>query len=174
MANTYVKIGSTVEVGAGGAANIDFSSISTAYTDLVVKISGRTTEAANFTTLSLTFNGNTSANYSRKMIQGYNSGAASSGGSSETSLNLGYINGNNSTASTFGNMEVYIPNYTSANNKSVSIDAAQERNDETQAVLWLNAGLWAQTASINQITLTPAGGNFAQYSTASLYGIKKN
>jgi len=174
MANTYIQIGSTVTVGSGGAATIDFTSIPATYTDLVVKISGRTTEAANFTTLSLTFNGNTSANYSRKMIQGYNSSVASSGGSSETSLNLGYINGNNSTASTFGNMEVYVPNYTSANNKSVSIDAAQEINQATQAVLWLNAGLWAQTTAINQITLTPAGGNLAQYSTATLYGILKS
>jgi hypothetical protein len=154
------------------AATVTFANIpQTGYTDLKVVISGRTTEAANFTTLSLTFNGNTSANYSRKFIQGYNSGAASSGGSSETSLNLGYINGNSSTASTFGNMEVYIPNYTSANNKSVSIDAVQERNDATQAVMWLNAGLWAQNTAINQITFTPAGGDLAANSTFSLYGL---
>ena len=169
MAFTYSKLAETTL--ASSTAAITFNNIPQNYTDLVIKISGRTTEAANFTTLVLTFNGSASG-YSRRMIQGYNSGVASSSGSSETSLNLGYINGSNSTASTFGNMEVYIPNYTSANNKSVSIDAAQERNDATQAVLWLNAGLWANVSAISGITLTPAGGSLAQYSTATLYGIR--
>jgi hypothetical protein len=172
MPSTY-KLISSVTVGSGGTASINFTSIPQTYTDLIVKISGRTTEAANFTTLVLTFNGNATS-YSHRFIQGNNSVAASSQGLSVTSLNLGYINGSNSTASTFGNMEIYIPNYTSANNKSVSVDAIQEINSTNNSVLWLNAGLWAQTTSINQITLTPAGGNFAQYSTASLYGIKKN
>jgi hypothetical protein len=164
------KLASTT-VGVGGTASITFSGIPQNYTDLVIKISGRTTEAANFTTLVLTFNGSASG-YSRKFIQGYNSSVASGGGSSETSLNLGYINGNNSTASTFGNMEVYIPNYTSSNNKSVSIDAVQERNDATHAVIWLNAAYWENPSAVNTILLTPAGGSLAQHSTVTLYGVK--
>jgi hypothetical protein len=170
MAFTYSLLAEST-VGAGGTSAITFNNIPQNYTDLVVKISGRTTEAANFTTIVLTFNGSASG-YSRRFIQGYNSSIASSQGSSETSLNLGYINGNNSTASTFGSMEIYIPNYTSANNKSVSIDAAQEINQATQAVLWLNAGLWANVSAISRIELTPAGGSLSQYTTATLYGIR--
>lgn len=40
MMATYIKIGS-VEVGAGGASSIDFSSIPATYTDLVLKMSAR-------------------------------------------------------------------------------------------------------------------------------------
>jgi hypothetical protein len=40
MANTYEAI-ATVEVGSGGAATIEFTSIPATYTDLVVKVSAR-------------------------------------------------------------------------------------------------------------------------------------
>jgi hypothetical protein len=40
MANTYTLI-SSVTVGSGGAANIEFTSIPQTYTDLLYKISGR-------------------------------------------------------------------------------------------------------------------------------------
>jgi hypothetical protein len=167
---TMTKIFTTT-VGVGGTSAITFNNIPQNYTDLVVKISGRTTEAANFTTMLLTFNGNASG-YSHKFIQGNNSVVASSGGSSLSSMNLGYVNGNNSTASTFSNMEIYIPNYTSANNKSVSIDTVQEINSANNSVVWLNAALWANPSAINTITLTPAGGNLVQHSTVTLYGVK--
>ena len=42
MAGTYKLIGS-VTVGAGGAANIDFTSIPSTYTDLAIKVSYRST-----------------------------------------------------------------------------------------------------------------------------------
>jgi hypothetical protein len=40
MATTYEAI-ETVEVGSGGAADIEFTSIPGTYTDLVVKVSAR-------------------------------------------------------------------------------------------------------------------------------------
>jgi hypothetical protein len=43
MANTFTLIASST-VGSGGAASIDFTSISSTYTDLVVKLSLRNTE----------------------------------------------------------------------------------------------------------------------------------
>lgn len=170
MAFTYSKLASST-VGAGGTPSITFNNIPQNYTDLVVKISGRTTESAFFTSMLLTFNGSTSG-YSRKFIQAYNSSTASSQGSSETSSNLGYLNGSTSTADTFNNMEVYIPNYTSANQKSISIDTVQGINKATDWVLWQEAALWANVSAVNRITLTPAGGNLAQHTTATLYGIR--
>ncbi len=163
MATTYTLI-SSVTVGGGGAATMSFTSIPATYTDLVVKISGRAGDASG---QFLTFNGN-SSNYSYRTILGDGS-SASSGNSSGSRIFL--INGSNGfTSNTFGNAEIYIPNYASANYKSVSIDSVNENNAST-AYVQLIAGLWSNTAAITTVTLTPEVGSYLQYSTAYLYGI---
>jgi hypothetical protein len=168
MANTYVKIAS-VSVGGGGAANMTFSSIPATYTDLVLKISAMNTVGLAVTTVK--FNGSSSG-YTYKALRGSGSAAASfdqatwgSGAYFQTGYN---ING-----STPNSNEVYIPNYAGSTNKSVSIDGVQEANSST-AYSFLVAGLWSNTAAITSIAIAPDTDNFAQYSTATLYGISKS
>jgi hypothetical protein len=166
---TFIQIGSTVTVGAGGAASIDFSSIPATYTDLILKFSLRDgTYAATLSTCYLKFNGSTS-NRSTRYLFG-NGSAASSGSASD--MYLPNIPANTATADTFGNGELYISNYASSNNKSSSADVVPEGN-YTGTFMSLTANLWSNASAINQITLT-ADGNFARYSSASLYGIKKS
>jgi hypothetical protein len=172
MPITYNKIAS-VTVGSGGAASIDFSSIPATYTDLKFVISSRGTTAANFTQIYATFNGSSAANYGRIYLQGYNSLTESGTNTGQTFMNWSFMNAASSTTSTFSNHSIYIPNYTSSNNKSISIDAVQE-NNSGEAVMQIIAGLWSNTSVINQITLTAQAGNFAEHSTATLYGIKKD
>ena len=87
---------------------------------------------------------------------------------------MGYIDGGNATASTFGNTMLYIPNYTSSNNKSSSSDGVAETN-ATNVNMAMIANLWSNTAAITSIKLTPAtGATLQQYSTATLYGIKNS
>ena len=171
MANTYVQIGSTVTVGSGGAANIEFTSIPATYTDLVLKVSTRSDLANAFSASSLSFNGNT-ANYSWRELFGVGNSQGSNSGT-DTSKGSGQVTGASATSSTFANTEIYIPNYASANNKSFSVDGVTE-NNATSAAAVLYAYLWSNTAAITSITLTANTGNFVQYSTASLYGILKN
>jgi hypothetical protein len=45
MATTFIKIAS-VTVGSGGAASMDFTSIPSTYTDLVIKVSTRKVQSA--------------------------------------------------------------------------------------------------------------------------------
>jgi hypothetical protein len=162
---TYTQIGSAVTVGSGGAASIDFSSIPTTYTDLVLKVSARLSAAVDFGSLSIAFNGS-SASFTTRILQGDGSSAVSA-----TLTNFsGGVGGTLLTASTFNNVEIYIPNYAGSTNKSFSSDAVVE-NNATAARDTLVAGLRSNTAAINQITLTSASGNFAQYSTAYLYGV---
>jgi hypothetical protein len=163
---TFEKI-ATVDVGSGGAASIDFSSIPSTYTDLVLKVSGRLTAAVDFGFLNIAFNGST-ASFTSRIIQGDGSSAVSASLTNFTGL----VNGTSTTSNTFNNVDIYIPNYAGSTNKSFSSDSVAE-NNATAARNTLIAGLWANTASINQITLTSASGNFAQYSSATLYGIKK-
>jgi hypothetical protein len=164
---TYTLI-SSVTVGSGGAANITFSSIPQTYTDLVIKLSSRTnrgTVVGDFVVVS--FNGNTANRSSRDL---YGSGSGTFSGSYSTMYGA-LANSGDSTASTFGNAEIYIPNYTSSNNKSISVDSVSE-NNATEAYTYLNAGLWSNSSAITSVTLTPNVGTlFNQYSTAYLYGI---
>jgi hypothetical protein len=171
MANTYVAI-QTVTVGSGGSASMAFTSIPQTYTDLIVKVSARTDEAAaDWSQSNITFNGS-STNYTNRYLVGTGS-AASSGSVGTTFVYGGRGTGATATANTFGNSEVYIPNYTSANYKSVSTDEVTE-NNATAALTFFNAGLWSNTAAITSLTITAQSCNFVQYSTATLYGIKNS
>jgi len=165
MATTY-KLISSVTVGSGGAASIAFTSIAATYTDLLVKISTRSSnvDASSGYYYDVTFNG-TSANRSGRYVQGNGSTAVSS------TFTLWGVNASSDfTSNTFSNGELYIPNYASANNKSASLDSVQENNATLSRII-LSAGLWSDSSAITSITFTPAGGNFVQYSTAYLYGI---
>ena len=170
MANTYVLI-SSVTVGSGGAATIDFSSIPATYTDLCVKASLRDTYTGSATRpFTLKLNGS-GTSYTAKFVYGDGAAAASF---SDTSGYVGYVPTASATASTFGSADIYLPNYAGSNYKSSSIDAVTE-NNATTAIASLAASLWSNTAAINQITLIPYSGfNFVQYSTAYLYGIKNS
>jgi hypothetical protein len=165
MATTYTLI-SSVTVGAGGAANIEFTSIPATYTDLLMKISSRGTgtNALGGYYYDVTFN-NTSANRTGRYLQKLDS-TPSSG-----SYTLwGLSSPTDFTASTFANGELYIPNYASSNYKSAQLDSVNENNSTTQRIT-LSAGLWSDAAAITSIKLVQGNGNFDQYSTAYLYGI---
>ena len=160
-----------VTVGAGGASSISFSSISSAYTDLCLVLSLRVTRATAASTIGLTVN-SSSSGYSQKTLSSDGSAASSGGGTGLVRIADLTVPANNATASTFGNQMIYFANYTSSNNKSISADSVSEQNGIT-AYINLVAGLWANSAAISTISLNePNGGsNFAQYSTATLYGI---
>jgi hypothetical protein len=172
MADTFVKI-ATVTVGAGGAATMAFTSIPQTYTDLLIKVSQRGAASANGSTAIVTFNGSTSS-YSERYLQG-NGTSASSGTNVFSGAGLYGLMGDGAllTANTFGNSEIYIPNYTGSTYKSTSSDGTSE-NNATLSYTVLNAGLWSNTAAITSITLTSDGTTFVQYSTATLYGIKNS
>ena len=163
---------STVTVGSGGAANIEFTSIPQTATDLFLVISARSNRASVNPDCYLQFN-TTTTGYSGKNLIGSGSAASSYGYiSGETTGIEFYIDGANATASTFGNAAIYMSNYSGSTNKSVSVDSVVE-NNATAADLRISAGLWANTAAITSIKLFRNATNFDQYSTASLYLITK-
>lgn len=168
MAVTY-KLIETVTVGAGGSASITFSSIPQTYTDLVLVSSLRSTSASNDLAMTLAFNGSTSNFTSRYLYGNVPAGTAVSG---SNAFYHGNMNGAGSTASVFTSTSLYIPNYTGSTNKSYSVDNTME-NNSTTSYPFLVAGLWSVTSAITSVTITNAS-NFAQYSSASLYGIKNS
>lgn len=172
MANTFELI-SAVTVGSGGASSIDFTSIPSTYTDLVLKCSLRTNySGSNYGYVDLKFNGS-AANFTARRLLGYSTAANSS---SSTQFNAPQ-NSDAATSSTFSNMEIVIPNYAGSNYKSISVDSVTENNSGSAeaAFCTLLAGLWSSSSAINQLTISPwssYGTVLNQYSTAYLYGVK--
>lgn len=174
MPATYTLI-SKVTVGAGGAATMQFTSIPQTYTDLKVVISARNTgTSGNELQILLDINGNSSAG-SWRLLYGNSSGVFS--GANSGYLQPAHSTTTNTTANTFGNAEIYFPNYTSTTtNKSFSSDFVTENNLSTanSAILGFYANLWSNTNAITSLTLTSNISNFVQHSTARLYGIKSS
>lgn len=166
MPANYVLLEKVV-VGAAGATSVTFNNIpQSGYTDLVIKASARSNKSGSTDYMKIEFNGS-SANLTSKTLWG----SGSSTGSYSSTAIIPVFDGNTATSSTFGNMEIYVPNYTSANFKSVSIDTVDE-NNATGASMGFDAGLWSSTAAITSVTLTPRDGTLIlQYSSFSLYGI---
>jgi len=173
MPNTMTLI-SAVTVGVGGANTIDFTSIPSTYTDLVLKLSTRQNGSADGSQIGIRFNGSSSG-YSRKLLLGDGASVGTYGGSSETFARIAFAQSSTYTASTFNNFETYIPNYAGSNNKSFSSDSVTE-NNATTSYAAIYTGLWSNTAAITSITISEysgSGTNFVQNSTAYLYGIVK-
>ena len=174
MPDTFVKIAS-VTVGSGGAAEIVLSSIPSTYTDLQLVFSVRSAFSATRMNLNGQFNASTSG-YSYRNLSG-DGGSASSGTNiiGTSAFYIGEMTAATSTASTFTNGSLYVPNYTSSNYKSASVDQVNEANTTTGvAYAVMDAVLWSNTAAITSIRLTAGAGDFAQYSSATLYGIKNS
>ena len=166
MATTN-KLISSVTVGSGGAANMEFTSIPATYTDLLVRISSRLDTGADSNVFVYFNNDTTAANYSFINLQGISTSVLT-----EASSNARWANGvySDYTANVFSNNNIYIPNYTSSNQKSVSYDGTLENNNAV-SILRLLAGKWTGTSAITSIKLDSVQGSFVQYSTAYLYGI---
>ena len=163
----------SVTVPSGGSAVITFLSIPSTFTDLCVKLSLRGADTGSYDVARMYFNGNQSISYSWKFIRGNGAAASSSSGSSTTGVFIGLVDCTGNTASTFSSQEVYIPNYLSSNNKSLSIDNVMEQNGTT-AYAELNAGLAPLTSAITSISIFTETSPVQQFSTAYLYGVKSS
>ena len=168
MPNNYVLL-DRIELNAN-AASVTFDNIpQSGYTDLLLVSSARSaTGSGNWDGVYVSFNATSvTTNHSARRLYGFSSTAAS-----DSSLPYaGIIPSNATTANTFGSASMYIPNYRGSTNKSISVDASTE-NNSVNAINFLTAGLWANTAAITSITLTTeSSSNFLANSTFSLYGL---
>ena len=165
MATTFELI-QAYTVGAGGAAYIEFATIPSTYTDIKLIYSLRSDNGDDY--FALTLNGSSSS-FTTRDIQGNGSNATSANRADNL---LVYTQDPSSmTSNTFSSGDIYFPNYAGSTNKSFSQDTAYE-NNSSGAGMALRAGLWSNTAAISTIRIAKASGNFAQYSTAYLYGVK--
>ena len=164
MANPTLTLIASSTVGSGGASSVTFSSIPQTYTDLLIKCSVRGSLPNNYGGL-ISFNGSGSG-FTEKYLEGSGSSVVSG---SVAQFIFAEVS-SSQTSNTFTNTEVYIPNYTSSNYKSVSSDSVTE-NNSTLSYADLTANLWSNTAAITSISITASTTSWVQYSTFYLYGI---
>ena len=156
--NTYVAIAE--QTLGSNAASVTFSSISGAYTDLIMVVNAITSTASEY--MSINLNSDTGSNYSRTNLAGNGTSAVSVRGSNET---VGYIG-----AETYGtnalkfNTVVHFMNYANTTTYKTFLSRANHVDLAAEAIV----GLWRSTSAITTIKVNS---NFATGSTFSLYGI---
>ena len=170
--NTFNLIASSTLTAT--ASNVIFSSIPQTYTDLCLLISARDNyTGTNDAILYLRMNGLTS-NYSDTIL--YTNGTTVSGyrntGNPGTE-NYG-VTATNAVANAFGSLQIYIPNYTSSNNKVFcSTGAPGDAATTFNFGMALAAANQTSTAAITTLGMYPSV-SFASGSTFYLYGIKNS
>jgi hypothetical protein len=174
MPSTYTLI--SANTLSSSAGTVTFASIPGTFTDLVLRVSVRsTTGAGEVVSFRLIVNGDEGAvntYYSRTTLSG-NGATASSSRSSNIApwIFAEGTTANAATSNTFSNNEYYIPNYAGTTAKPLSAFQASENNATTtytQAI----AGLYRGTTAIT--TLACTGTTFAIGSSFYLYGIKNS
>lgn len=158
----------TTTVGSGGATSIDFTGIPGTAKDLLCLVSARSDLGGVAGSLQFRFNSDTSSNYAWMRLVGDGSAASASSFSSQTAFISSFgVNGSPATSNTFSTVAVYVPNYTASQAKSISAEGVAENNG-TEAYQVLSTGRWSGTSAITSLSVF-LGGNFTQYTTASLY-----
>lgn len=168
MATTYELI-SSVSLSSA-ASSITFSSIPATYTDLKILLSLRASTAAGNSNCFINLNGTFGTSYAQRRLYGTGAAAGSDAQTSYPWIEMSSVIPNaTTTANTFANAEIYIPNYRSSINKSLSVDFVGENNAAT-AYAYLTAGLFSSSSAITTIVIDGTD-NFVEHSTAYLYGI---
>ena len=166
--NSYESIASTTLGSA--TSSITFSSIPQTYTHLQIRGIGRSSStAANIT---LRVNSDTSSSYTEHYL--YANGATVVAGGSGAS-NFAYLGTNapsSATASVFGTSIMDILDYTDTN-KYTTFRNLSGYDTNGSGEVWLKSSVFIKTTAISSITLAvEGGGNFQQYTSYALYGIK--
>jgi len=171
--SSYESIASAT--GTGSSPTITFSSISSGYVALQLRVLGRSTEAgAGKSNLIIKLNNDsTTANYRTHYLYGDGSGVGA--GTITGSAGLRFNDSLSRAGNTAGVMAVQIidiHNYASTTqNKTVRMISGIDVN-AAGGFLQLLSGLYISTTAITQIDYTCPDGNLSTDTVVSLYGIK--
>jgi hypothetical protein len=162
--STEVAIATTT-LGAG-ADSINFTSISSAYTDLRLVFTGKS-QPTNTRFPVIRFNSDTGYTYYDVLL----SGNGSTANTNYNGLDYFYISesGMSDTNPVLYTVDIF--SYAGSTLKSILVTSSEERSGSTSVTYRI--GLWNSTSAITSINLLGASGVgiFATGSTATLYGI---
>ena len=170
LSSTAFESIATATVGAGGAADITFSSIPSTFTHLQIRFNMRT---PGYGGSFMQINGDTGNNYSYHYLGRAGASTVVAGGDA----NGPYIfmgNTGQAQSNLILSHIIDILDYKNANKiKGVKILSGIEAQP-TGTAPWIGllSGAWQNTSAITSIKLYMSGGSFGQYTKAALYGIR--
>ena len=158
----------TVTVGSGGSSSISFSSIPSTYTHLQLRVTEQCSVYDKWRQMQ--FNSDTTtSNYRYHSL--YGDGSIASALSFADSDWYYYEAVSSHSTTSMAGYVIDILDYANTNKyKTVRFLGGHDNNGS--GILWLVSKLWKNTNAISQIDLKLASGNFVQYSSFALYGIK--
>ena len=170
--NSYESI-ATVSVGILGQSSVTFSSIPSTYKHLQIRGIARSSRVdQNGSFANVTFNADSAANYSWHFMNGNGSATQAIGRSAQNAIEVDRWASTLVTANTFGTFVIDILDYASANkNKTLRYLGGYDGNGNGE--IYLGSGAWYNSSTaVSSITLTEGSGNFVQYSSFALFGVK--
>jgi hypothetical protein len=159
---------------ASASASVEFNNIPGTYSHLQIRALIRGTASASAINANMQFNSDTGSNYSYHELYGSGAGGGQAGaGANQTRV---FLHGNapaaTALASSFGVAVMDILDYANTSKyKTTRCLNGMDVNGSGGYIL-LDSGSWQNTNAITSIQIAPNSGNFAQYSSFSLYGIK--
>ena len=163
-----------LDANAGAVASFDFTAIPATYSKLILDLYARGDTAATNVAVNMICNNDGSALYDRITSNIHHSGVLATGETlAGTNIQIATIAAAAAPASAFDLMKLEIPGYGNTNvHKVLQAQFGLKLAATTTNLYVSNVIAWYRsTNAISRLTLTPAAGNFAQYSTARLYGV---
>jgi hypothetical protein len=168
---------STITVGSGGAANVEFTNIPATYTHLQVRHrvqSNRSTYGRDLVLLNI--NGDTS-NMSTHSLNGDGGSISSGAESNATRIFAGACGTSAAGTYFFGGGVIDILDYANTSKYKTTRTLSGVDHNGTIAgfggEMVFHSGNWRNTNAITSLKFYPSSGSlFTQYSTFALYGIK--
>lgn len=157
-------------VTSSSQATVTFSSIPATYRDLEIRVRGRGTTLSTSTSINMTFNNDTGANYDYRSTQNAGSFAA-------LAANFMYVGnlvgaGGPSNAADYITIEIGDYRGTTFQKAGVAMATVKQANSSASLFHDSLSFWWRSTSAINRVDLACASGAFVDGTVVSLYGRK--
>ena len=166
----------TYTVPSGGISSITFSvSGITNYSHLQIRYIARDVSSTNDgNSAVLRFNLDSGSNYVRHYLLGDGSSTPAGSVQNLTGIDGGLIQGGGGTATCYSAGVIDILDYNSSTKYKTVRSLSGNNTNSSSAVNYVEfeSGLWLNTSAINSIDISCNGGNLAQYSQFSIYGVR--
>ncbi len=173
----YFESIQTVVAPSAGSASVIFNNIPQNYAHLQLRFIARGGYGISGAySVGISYNGDTSSNYSFHNLRGNGSSASTGAGVNQSYDYSSIVQGTNLSpvTQTFAANILDILDYSNTNKfKTIKTLAGVDTNGTGDQIIILSSACWRSTSAITSITLSTVGfGSFLEYSHFALYGIR--
>lgn len=161
------------QIADASVGTYTFSGLPGDWTNLIIEITARSTNASVGTNCFIRFNGDTGANYDTETHRSDNATASANPSAGATSMFIGEMLAASGLAGEAGRAIIEVPNYASATfNKNALIRSGRKTSNAAAGLRHDTIyGAWRNAAAITSVTVFLTAGNFDAGSTIRIYGV---